>query len=309
MSTDPAFVFSSVYEADIGPHVFPTAKYRLIRNALLAAGVPPSAFVPPQAGDRHLLELAHRRGYLDDLFDLRWSPATLTSELPLTEEIARWFETAVHGSVTATRLARRRGAAMHLGGGFHHAFADHAEGFCYLNDTAVAARVALGDGGEDPMAAAISIVDCDVHQGNGTARIFQGDDRIFTFSIHQENNYPIKERSDLDIGVEDGIEDDAYLHELDRGLEISVRARRPDLVYYLAGADPYRLDRLGGLGLTLEGLRARDRLVLDAAQEVGAMVVILLAGGYALETNDTVRIHVQTGLEMLARWPREEEGI
>jgi len=300
---DPAFVFSPAYEADIGGHVFPTEKYRLTRDALLAGGVPAAAFGEPEPGDRSLLELAHSRTYLDDLFSLRLTPATLASELPLSAEIARWFELAVYGTITATGWAARRGAAMHIGGGFHHAFTGRAEGFCYLNDTAVAARAALGDGGVEPLARSVSVVDCDVHQGNGTARIFQGDDRVFTFSIHQENNYPVKERSDLDIGVADGIEDAAYLGELERGLRISVGERRPDLVYYLAGADPYREDRLGGLGLTREGMRERDGRVLDAAREVGAKVVILLAGGYALDTGDTVRIHAATGEEMLRRWP------
>jgi len=299
----PAFVFSSTYEADIGPHVFPTEKYRLVRDALLEGGVPAEAFREPAPGDRSLLELAHSRAYLEDLFALRLTPATLSSELPLTGEIVRWFETAVWGTLTAGDLAAERGAAMHLGGGFHHAFADHAEGFCYLNDTAVGARVALGDAGTEAIASSISVVDCDVHQGNGTARIFQGDDRVFTFSIHQENNYPIKERSDLDIGVEDGIPDAPYLRELERGLRTSVGERRPGLVYYLAGADPYREDRLGGLGLTRQGMRERDRLVLDAARDVGARVVILLAGGYALDTRDTVGIHAATGEEMLLRWP------
>jgi acetoin utilization deacetylase AcuC-like enzyme len=299
----PAFVFSPAYEADIGPHVFPTGKYRGVRDALLAGGVPAAAFREPEPGSRDLLELAHTRAYLDDLFALRLTPATLASELPLTAEIARWFELAVYGTVTAGNLAAGRGAAMHLGGGFHHAFADRAEGFCYLNDTAVGARAALGDAGTEPIAHRVSVVDLDVHQGNGTARIFQGDDRVFTFSIHQENNYPVKERGDLDIGVEDGMGDAAYLRELERGLGISVRGRRPDLVYYLAGADPYREDRLGGLGLTREGMRERDRRVLDAALEVGARVVVLLAGGYALDTRDTVGIHAATGEELLRRWP------
>jgi len=299
----PAFVYSPDYEADIGGHVFPTEKYRLTRDALLAAGVPAAAFGEPRPRDRSFLELAHSREYLDDLFSLRLTPATLASELPLSAEIARWFELAVYGTITATALAARRGAAMHIGGGFHHAFTDRAEGFCYLNDTAVAARVALGDGGQEAMAGSVSVVDCDVHQGNGTARIFGGDDRVFTFSIHQENNYPVKERSDLDIGVADGIEDASYLRELERGLRVSVGERTPDLVYYLAGADPYREDRLGGLGLTREGMRERDRLVLEAVRDVGAKVVILLAGGYAFDTRDTVRIHAGTGVEMLRLWP------
>ncbi len=309
MSPDPVFVFSPDYEADIGPHVFPTVKYRRVREAILEAGLAgPEAFVPPEPGDRALLGLAHDRAYLEDLFALRVTPATARSELPLTGEIAHWFELACFGTVTATRLARERGAAMHLGGGFHHAFAGHAEGFCYLNDVAVAARWALGDGearpgtGRAPVKR-VSVVDLDVHQGNGTARIFRGDDRVFTFSMHQENNYPVKERSDLDVGLPDRTGDARYLEELDRGLARAVAAAAPDLVYYLAGADPFREDLLGGLALTREGMRERDRRVFAAGRAAGAPVAVVLAGGYAANLEDTVGIHADTARELLARWP------
>jgi acetoin utilization deacetylase AcuC-like enzyme len=247
----------------------------------------------------------HGSEYLEDLAQLRWTRRTASSELPLTREVVHWFEGAVSGTVTATGLALDRGAAFHIGGGFHHAFADHAEGFCYLNDVAVGARAALGGvkvESSDRVARAISVVDVDVHQGNGTARIFQGEDRVFTFSIHQENNYPVKEESDLDIGLEDGTADAAYLEALERGLDLSIRRRRPDLVYYVAGADPYREDQLGGLALTLDGLRERDRRTLAACREVGAAVVVVLAGGYALRPEDTVTIHVQTAEELLRAW-------
>lgn len=263
----------------------------------------------PAEPDPALFALAHDQAYLDDFLGVRTTPATVTSELPITREIVRWFQLAVAGTVAATNLAMKRGGAMHLGGGFHHAFADHAEGFCYLNDTAVAARAALGDG-ESPGAVdavdSVSVVDVDVHQGNGTARIFQNDPRVFTFSIHQENNYPIKERSDLDIGLPDHIRDEEYLKELDRGLEVSVRSRKPELVYYVAGADPYQRDQLGGLDLSLDGLRERDHRVFAACHDSGARVVTMLAGGYAMELMDTVRIHAQTAAEMLARWPWSE---
>jgi acetoin utilization deacetylase AcuC-like enzyme len=298
----PAFVWSPVYEANLGAHVFPIEKYRKARERLVGRlGIGPERFVEPGPCDRAFLELVHTRKYLDDLEGLRWTLATASSELPLTPDIVRWFQTAVAGSVAATELALARGAAMHLGGGFHHAFADHAEGFCYLNDIAVAARVAL-----EGEARRISVVDLDVHQGNGTARIFQGDDRVFTFSMHQENNYPLKEEGDLDIGLADGTQDAAYLGELDRGLRVSVLERRPDLVYYVAGADPYREDQLGGLSLSLDGLRARDRRVFAAAREAGASVVVLLAGGYAARLDDTVTIHVQTAEEMLEAWPLDD---
>ncbi len=307
----PAFVFSPAYEADIGPHVFPTFKYRRVKERILETGLASAdAFVEPRARDRAILRLAHTETYLADLFTLRQTFATVSSELPLTMEIARWFELAAYGTATATELALARGAAMHIGGGFHHAFADHAEGFCYLNDTAIGARWALGDDDGTPLGDAagrevtkVSVVDLDVHQGNGTARIFEDDARVFTFSMHQENNYPLKQRSDLDIGLPDGVDDATYLAELQRGLEIAVTARRPELVYYLAGADPYRLDKLGGLGLTLEGLRERDRRVLSVCRNSGASVVVLLAGGYAEDPEETVEIHLQTAEEMLHEWP------
>ena len=296
----PAFVWSRLYEAELGGHVFPTEKYRRARERLLSEGrVPPEMFEEAPRASRAVLERVHTRKYLDEFEGLRWTLATASSELPLTAEVVAWFEAAVGGSIAATDLALTRGAAMHLGGGFHHAFAERAEGFCYLNDIAVAAMTALAEKGIER----VSVVDTDVHQGNGTARIFQGEPRVFTFSIHQENNYPLKEESDLDIGLEDGASDADYLEELERGLEVSVRKRQPELVYYVAGADPFQEDQLGGLGLTLEGLRLRDGLVLDAAHAVGAKVVILLAGGYARRLEDTVTIHVQTAGEMLRLWP------
>ena len=290
--------------------MFPTEKYRLTRDLIdETLDIPAGAFVEPAALDTALFTLAHDQVYLNDFFQMRTTPAIVSSELPITREIVRWFQLAVAGTVTATELALKRGGAMHIGGGFHHAFADHAEGFCYLNDTAVAARAALGDAESSEIAEPVenvSVVDVDVHQGNGTAHIFQNDPRVFTFSIHQENNYPVKERSDLDIGLPDRIGDDEYLAELNRGLDVSVRSRRPGLVYYVAGADPYEHDQLGGLGLSLDGLRERDRRVLAACREVGAKVVVMLAGGYAVDLMDTVRIHTQTAVEMLAQWPWAE---
>jgi acetoin utilization deacetylase AcuC-like enzyme len=300
-SGGPIFVTTPVYEADIGPHVFPVRKYRDVRESLAARDdLAPGHFVAPDAGDRAWIRRLHSDAYLEDFFACRPTPAVRQSELPISPEIVTWFETAVYGTVTATRLARARGAAYHVGGGFHHAFADHAEGFCYLNDVAVAARLAVDDG------ATVSVVDLDVHQGNGTARIFQGEPAVFTFSMHQENNYPIKETGDLDIGLRDGIADEEYLTFLEQGLAESVLARKPDLVYYVAGADPYREDQLGGLALTMQGLRARDRAVFEVCRTVGADVVVALAGGYAMDVRDTGRIHVQTAEELLRLWPAGE---
>ncbi len=297
-----AFVHSPAYDADIGPHVFPTGKYRRVRERLAGMGLPPEAFTEPVPRDREILRLVHDPGYLEEFFGLRFSYRTVGSELPLNEEVTRWFETAVWGTVTAVEAALARGAALHVGGGFHHAFADHAEGFCYLNDVAVAARWVLA---EDGGASRVSVVDLDVHQGNGTARIFAGDDRVFTFSMHQENNYPVKERSDLDLGLPDRIGDDEYLAALDGGLRTAVADRRPDLVFYVAGADPFRYDQLGGLDLSREGLAERDRRVFRACRDAGSRVAVLLAGGYASRLEDTVEIHLATARAMLEFWPWE----
>ena len=183
------------------------------------------------------------------------------------------------------------GIAVHLGGGFHHAFPDHGEGFCLINDVAIAIRVLQREG----VIRRAMVVDLDVHHGNGTAATFQSDPDVFTFSMHQERNYPAwKPPSDVDIGLEDGTGDTEYLSLLERHLPDLVARHRPDLVFYLAGADPYQFDQLGGLGLTLEGLRRRDALVFERATRAGVAVAVCLAGGYAVRTDDTVAIHCNT---------------
>jgi acetoin utilization deacetylase AcuC-like enzyme len=177
----------------------------------------------------------------------------------------------------------------HIGGGFHHAFPNHGEGFCAFNDVAVAARVLQASGFER-----IAIVDLDVHHGNGTAFIFESDPRVFTFSMHQQHNYPMwKPRGTLDVGLADGTRDATFLRELTRGLA-AVMAHAPQCVFYLAGADPYEDDQLGGLRLTKDGLRQRDRLVIDTVRGAGIPLVITLAGGYARRVEDTVAIHAAT---------------
>ena len=182
-----------------------------------------------------------------------------------------------------------RGAAVNLGGGFHHAFADHAEGFCYLNDLAVAARERTDAG-----VSRVAIVDLDVHQGNGTAKIFEGDPQVFTLSIHQERNYPVpKQQSSLDVGLDDGTGDGEYLEALDRALE-QVWSFGPALLLYQAGADPYREDQLGGLKLSFEGLEQRDRRVIEGSRTRRIPVAVTLGGGYARNVEDTVRIHETT---------------
>ncbi len=292
-------VYSAAYECDIGPHVFPTRKYRLVLEQLLDSGVVTrDQVLEPTPIDRASLEYVHSRAYVDDLLALRSTERVLRSELPITAEIRDSAILAAGGTLLAARQALEHGAAMHLGGGFHHAMPDHAEGFCYVHDVAVAIRVLQIERRIDRAA----IIDTDVHQGNGTARIFQDDARVWTFSIHQENNYPIKERSDHDIGLDDGTGDEAYLAALDTAMPLAL-ATRPDLVFMVAGVDPYKEDQLGGLALTLEGLEARDRLVVDACGRAGVPLVGLTAGGYARRTADTVTAHVNTTRAVLAWRP------
>ena len=196
------------------------------------------------------------------------------------------------GTTTAARLALdgHDRVAVHIGGGFHHAFAGHGEGFCMFNDVAVAIRRVF----HERLAGRAAVVDLDVHQGNGTAAIFAGDRRVFTLSVHEQDNYPpVKPPSSLDIGLPRGTGDADYLAGLDAALARTLE-HLPDVVFYLAGADPYLDDQLGGLALTLDGLRRRDRLVFGAARAAGVPIVVLLAGGYARRVDDTVAIHVAT---------------
>jgi acetoin utilization deacetylase AcuC-like enzyme len=290
MSPRPAIVHSDRYECDIGVHVFPTRKYRMIRDRLVAEGVvAPSEILVPAPASREDLLAAHTAEYLDDLERLRWTPRTMWSELPLTVEIVSAYVMAAGGTLLAAREAIARGAAAHLGGGFHHAFADKAEGFCYINDLAVAIRVLQREG----RIARAAVVDLDVHQGNGTAGIFAGDRSVFTLSIHQEANYPVKTPGDLDVGLDNGVGDEAYARALDDALA-SVWAFAPELVLYQAGADPYVEDMLGGLALTRAGLAERDRRVIAGCARRGIPCVVTLGGGYARNVDDTVAIHTET---------------
>jgi acetoin utilization deacetylase AcuC-like enzyme len=289
MSTIP-IVYSPRYLADLQGHVFPIEKYRLIVERLEAEGIL-GEVVEPQAATREELELVHTPEYLDDLLAARWTARTASSEMALTEEIARAFLLGAGGSITAARLAlERRGPAMNVGGGLHHAFPDHAEGFGYINDVALAVKMMLHEGRVERAA----VIDCDLHQGNGTAVIFAEDARVFTFSIHEEHLYPVKQRSDLDVGLPSFAGDDVYLPPLRKYVPQILEKHRPQFVAYVAGADPYAGDQLGSLQLTLEGLTERDRIVLGGCRERGIPVVILLAGGYAARTEDTVTIHVNT---------------
>ncbi len=294
-------VYSPEYHVDMGEHVFPVEKYRLCYDALCRDGViaPGDVVAPAPATEAQLL-LVHTPEYLARLASLAASGwAYLTPDTPITQEILEKSTLAAGGTIGAARLALETGLAVHLNGGFHHAFPDHGEGFCYHNDASVAVRVLQDEG----LIRRAAIIDCDLHQGNGTAAIFAASSDVFTFSVHQENNYPVpKPPSDLDIGLPDGADDAHYLAELDEHLPGVLDRAEPDLVIYLAGADPYRDDLLGGLSLSIEGLQRRDELVLETCATRGVPTTVLLAGGYAARTEDTVRIHcntVRTALDLL----------
>jgi acetoin utilization deacetylase AcuC-like enzyme len=291
MVREAAVVHSSGYLCDVGIHVFPMEKFGLLRQRLVDAGdVAVDAFLEPVPASREDLLRVHSAEYLDDLERLRWTLRTMSAELPLTAGIVHAYRLAAGGTTLAAREALTRGFGINLGGGFHHACPDHAEGFCYLNDIAVAIRALQHEGGVRRAA----VVDCDVHQGNGTARAFRGDDTVFTFSIHQQRNYPTpKEPGDLDVGLEDGTGDAEYLERLESALG-RVWESAPELVIYQAGADPYREDQLGGLALTIEGLAARDLMVLEGCARRGVPVAVTLGGGYARRLEDTVQIHLAT---------------
>ena len=285
-----AVVHAEEYRCDIGPHVFPMEKFELVRQALVAAGdVADAEILRPQPAARADLLLAHTPEYLEDLDGLRLTTRTACSELPLTAEIVRAYTYAAGGTTLAAREALGRSMSVNIGGGFHHAFADQASGFCYLNDLVVALQALRRDGRIQRAA----VVDCDLHQGNGTAHLFRLAPEMFTFSIHQEHLYPVKERSDLDIGLDNGTGDDEYNARLAEGLEC-VWAHQPEIVLYQAGADPFEDDQLGALQLTMAGLETRDRLVLEGCERRGIPAVVTLGGGYARRLSDTVRIHTRT---------------
>jgi acetoin utilization deacetylase AcuC-like enzyme len=238
------------------------------------------------------LALVHTADYLAGLRGGTLSEeAMLQLELPWSPAMVDGFRTMVGGTILAARRAvEGRTTVVHVGGGLHHAFPNHGEGFCPFNDVAVAIRVLQRDG----LASRVAVVDLDVHHGNGTAFVFQADPRVYTFSMHQQHNYPLwKPRGSLDIGLADGIGDAAFLEALEEALP-NVIASAPECVFYLAGADPYEHDQLGGLRLTQAGLRRRDRMVIETARRAGLPLVVVLAGGYARRVDETVAIHVAT---------------
>jgi len=298
-----AFIYHPRYELKWGGHVFPVEKYRLLHDRLIAEGLvgTEELLLPEPATDDELL-LVHTRTYLQRLEELVDRPmaAILEFEAPFPREVADAVRYATGGTILACEVALRDGtAAINLGGGFHHAFPDHGEGFCFINDVAVAIRAVQASG----LARRVAVIDCDLHQGNGTAAIFRRDPDVFTFSIHQELLYPLpKQQSTLDVGLEEGAGDETYLAAMERHVPRILDSHRPELVLYLAGADPFEEDQLGDLGLTKAGLRRRDEIVLGAARERGLPVALVLAGGYARRTEDVVDIHLDTCRVMRELW-------
>jgi acetoin utilization deacetylase AcuC-like enzyme len=286
-------VYTDQYDLNLGKHVFPSIKYRLIKEKLLRDRIIDAAdVVAPPAASVDDIALVHDREYIGKLETGKLSyMEILRLEIPYSPELVRAVWLAAGGSILAGQLALASGVSANIGGGFHHAYPDHGEGFCVLNDFAIAIRRLQ----KDKAIERAMTVDCDVHHGNGTAAIFANDASVFTLSIHQENNYPFpKPPSSLDINLRDGVEDAEYLDELEKGLDQALGQFQPGLIFYVAGADPYREDQLGGLRLTIEGLERRDRLVFAKASQRNIPVAITLAGGYARRVEDTVQIQANT---------------
>ncbi len=294
------FIYSPAYEVDIGAHVFPTCKYHLIKDELKKLGFSEKYFIEPEPADKENIELVHTSQYIKKLEEGTLSPVEILAlELPYSKELVEASFLCAGGTIKACFNALEDKIGIHIGGGFHHAFPDHGEGFCVLNDVAVGIKTLFR---EKKIKKAL-IIDCDLHQGNGTAYIFFKDRNVFTFSIHQRNNYPLyKPPSNLDIGLYDGVQDKEYLERLDDALENIINDFPLDFLLYIAGADPYINDQLGNFGLTMEGLRMRDVSVFAKAKEDNIPVCVVLAGGYAYNITDTVKIHLNTiikGIEIL----------
>lgn len=277
---------------DLGEHVFPLKKYRLIYEKLLAIGAKKVNFLAPQPAEEEDLLLVHSSKYLKKLKKGNLSQSEiLTMELPYSPEFLGFACLYVGGTILASESALEDGLAVHIGGGFHHAFPDRGEGFCILNDVAVAAEKMKSEGKIER----VMVVDCDVHQGNGNAFYFAKRDYAFTFSIHQMDIYPAdKPSSTVDIGLWAGDGDEKYLPELRSNFPRLYTEFKPDIVFFLAGADPYEEDQLGGLKVTMEGLRERDRIIIEEARKLHIPVVVLFAGGYAFDVSETVEIHLNT---------------
>ena len=274
-------------------HRFPIEKYALLRDAVVSSGlVAPETLHEPARASIDAVRLVHTERYVTAL-----STGTLSNAeqrrigLPWSESLVERSFRAVGGTCEAARAALEHGVTMNLAGGTHHAFPDHGEGFCVFNDVAVAVRLLQRDG----LIRRAAVIDLDVHQGNGTHAVFAGDDSVFTFSMHGGRNFPFhKVPGTLDIELDDGTGDDAYLEALSAALPPVIARAAPDLVVYLAGSDPHEGDRLGRLCLTFDGLARRDAMVLDACREVGIPVAVTIAGGYGRNIDDSVRAHLNT---------------
>ncbi len=286
-------VYHDLYDLNLGTHVFPSEKFRLIHDKLLNDAIAePNDFLRPEpAADIDILRV-HTEDWVHKL-----KTGTLTAseqmklEVPYSSELVRAFWLAAGGTILAAESALHDGFGCNIGGGFHHAYPGHGEGFCAIHDVAVAIRTLQA---RKKIARAM-VVDTDVHHGNGTAAIFAKDDSVFTLSIHQLNNYPAhKPHSSLDLNLEDGVADEEYLATLLPAVKKSITNFRPDILFYVGGADPYREDQLGGLDLSMEALQKRDIGVFKEAREKNIPVVTTLAGGYARQLNDTIQIHVNT---------------
>jgi acetoin utilization deacetylase AcuC-like enzyme len=286
-------IYSDGYDLNLGDHVFPSKKYKWLHHRFLWTRFATAEdFQEPQPADDEDLLLAHDAEWVGKL---RHGTLTyhdiLRLEIPYSRKMVEAFWLAAGGTILAARQALAGGIGFNMGGGFHHAFAGHGEGFCAVNDIAVAVRRVQRDG----LIRRAMVVDCDVHHGNGTAAIFTGDTSVFTLSIHQYHNYPaVKPLSSLDIHLQDGTGDAEYLHRLGNGYRAAMSMFHPELVVFVAGADPYYEDQLGGLSLTFDGLKERDRLVMGTALAQRIPVAIVLAGGYAQSVEDTVTIHANT---------------
>jgi acetoin utilization deacetylase AcuC-like enzyme len=290
---DYRLFYSPYYYADIGEgHVFPIRKFELVRDKLLGEGtLTPDEVFEPEPAEVDDLTLVHTNDYITRLIEGRLTDKEIRKlGLPWSRSLVRRSLHAISGTINAARHCLSSGVASNLAGGTHHAYPDRGEGFCVLNDVAVAIRVLQ----RDRLAERFLIVDLDVHQGDGTAFIFRDSPEVFTFSMHGAKNYPLfKQRSQLDIELADNTGDDEYLGILSEALP-RIALHDADIVFYLAGADPYKHDKLGRLGLSIDGLKRRDRMVVEFARDAGLPIVTTMSGGYAKEIDDTVEIHCNT---------------
>ncbi|WP_448336433.1 histone deacetylase family protein [Chloroflexus aurantiacus] len=286
--------YSDTFVLPLPPgHRFPMEKYALLRERVLSEGIvtPERLHVPEPASITELCR-AHDAHYVERVINGQLTSAEIRRiGFPWSPQMVERSRRSAGATIAACRVALSEGVGVNLAGGTHHAFADAGAGYCVFNDAAVAARAIQAEG----RAQRIAIIDCDVHQGDGTAAIFTGDPTVFTFSIHGAHNFPFrKQQSDLDIALPDATGDTAYLDALEWGVRQVFAIARPDLVIYLAGADPYYDDRLGRLSLTKAGLAERDRLVFSYCRAAGVPVAVTMAGGYARQISDTVDIHTHT---------------